>query len=604
VKNHHYNGRTSLSASLAGWALAAVLLPQGALGAFTEEEKPLVAEYSKNFSPEGKKILQQHAVNADVEAVEYLIANHPSLLFGMFNTWPTSRYDVLQTLAVAHFGDGAVTRLILGQMYSTPIDDRRLFDLLYADVVALAKWRSERRTKCAYVVKPGQGWDESARMVPTPEGSHILLTLKCAPNSDPLLTAKRPNLEREVTSVERIANAVFSEVKELLPLFRDLSLTPPLEQAQGARRLPYAQAEPAAGLIAASVNHRWPIPLDQLLDVLDLLNGQVSKDRFDDSYDSQWGRVGQVLGAVAVHNDEKRAALAIAHWIDVAASAGQGSAEKQRQFVERNLELLALMGPQAQVPIEPLIVSVRSKMPASARELETAFRRSERLSGWMRDPQQASLAEFINKPGLRWAIPGLLDRGAPVNGTGRGQVPLVAAVHSAPELVPMLIERGADVNLHGDSYSDTALTAAVMTQGREALVPYLLSHGGDPNAIDGSARKTALHVCRDPAMMRMLLEHGGTASVNAKDTRGYTPLHHANTVAIAKLLLDAGADPNAVGIEGESPYSIAYESKDEGLKTLLADRGGRMTASQLVRHAQGHAYKAYLEWALEHGGRM
>lgn len=69
---------------------------------------------------------------------------------------------------------------------------------------------------------------------------------------------------------------------------------------------------------------------------------------------------------------------------------------------------------------------------------------------------------------------------------------------------------------------------------------------------------------------RRLLEEG--ADPNARDERGFTPLHIAcarGDAGIAELLLERGADPNAVGAAGVTPLHVAAYGGHRGVVELL-----------------------------------
>ena len=73
---------------------------------------------------------------------------------------------------------------------------------------------------------------------------------------------------------------------------------------------------------------------------------------------------------------------------------------------------------------------------------------------------------------------------------------------------------------------------------------------------------------------KLLLDRG--ANVRAKDKFGWTPLHWAsrwNSIETANLLLDAGADVNAINKEGHTPLHIATIERKIEMIELLLEKG-------------------------------
>ena len=136
-------------------------------------------------------------------------------------------------------------------------------------------------------------------------------------------------------------------------------------------------------------------------------------------------------------------------------------------------------------------------------------------------------------------------------------------VHSAAG-VEEDIKEGANVNAR-DLRHATPLHRA---SSQPLIVPRLLHHGADPNAIDDLGR-TPLHASvGNPEtyrydrmeVMQLLLE--AKADPNIADLRGTTPLHDAATIpretaTPVSLLLRAGADPMARDELGNTPLHYA-----------------------------------------------
>jgi hypothetical protein len=81
-------------------------------------------------------------------------------------------------------------------------------------------------------------------------------------------------------------------------------------------------------------------------------------------------------------------------------------------------------------------------------------------------------------------------------------------------------------------------------------------------------KQSALHLARGTSIIKYLI--GAWANVNARDSRGRTPLHIESTSTPQKIkaLIAAGADPNARDVEGRTPL-FYYIDKPAEFKALL-----------------------------------
>ncbi|KAI4145852.1 MAG: hypothetical protein LQ341_002241 [Variospora aurantia] len=190
-----------------------------------------------------------------------------------------------------------------------------------------------------------------------------------------------------------------------------------------------------------------------------------------------------------------------------------------------------------------------------------------------------------------------IEEGANVNAKGAdGKAPLhLAAMQGNPDIVQLLIDHGADINiptsLRGDNMERkfngqrTPLHWAC-DRGHESCIRLLVKHGADVNA-NSYTNRTPLQ----EALMRghvsiskFLLENG--ASVKSHDDEGWTPLHQAaissKAVEVIHLLLDKGADIEAKTFTTNiwnltrrneaTPLFLAAGEQESTVKALM-DRG-------------------------------
>jgi ankyrin repeat protein len=172
------------------------------------------------------------------------------------------------------------------------------------------------------------------------------------------------------------------------------------------------------------------------------------------------------------------------------------------------------------------------------------------------------------------AVKMLLGRGADANAwSSAGLTPLhyvpnrEAQTESALEIAEMLFAAGAKVNTPGNEDGElpgwTPLHIAVYHKLPNVL-RLLLEKGADPNLLlpsQSGNERTALNMAVSGGVrevVELLLAH--KADVNARDHNGNTPLvrsfrerHHE----MVELLLSKGADPNALDASGFPPLHIA-----------------------------------------------
>lgn len=172
----------------------------------------------------------------------------------------------------------------------------------------------------------------------------------------------------------------------------------------------------------------------------------------------------------------------------------------------------------------------------------------------------------------------LLDHGANPNETTKDSEPLlIAAVSfSLPpgktiELMELLIEYKVDLEIRDESqtWRNNVLSRAVGTLDK-SLVEFLLEHDV-PTNMGAETSQTPLYVAAyvgSAEIVRLLLDH--KADPNLKSEWNWTPLHAAYDDAdITELLLEAGADVDAVCDSGTAAYLAAKHDQKDVLKMLL-----------------------------------
>jgi ankyrin repeat protein len=132
------------------------------------------------------------------------------------------------------------------------------------------------------------------------------------------------------------------------------------------------------------------------------------------------------------------------------------------------------------------------------------------------------------------------------------------------QLVRLLLEAGA----HPDN---NAMSSAIWDQDR-AMAELLREHGGEIDYKSGSETPLLRTVkAKRFQLLPWLVENG--ADINAKDSAGYTALHHAargtHTIAQVEELLRLGAKSNLKAKDGTTPISLGQTAGKSRLVELL-----------------------------------
>ena len=184
----------------------------------------------------------------------------------------------------------------------------------------------------------------------------------------------------------------------------------------------------------------------------------------------------------------------------------------------------------------------------------------------------------------------LAQAGAEVNAlNGSGATPLHAAAGSTddPAMIVALVEAGAELDvwrpgIHSP-YGWSPLHLAVNSNRNPAVAAALIEAGADVLARQNDG-PTPLHDAATAEVVALLLAAGADIEARARysgwyqpNGRDMTPLHVAakrGNAAVFMALLEAGADPTALDIEGKTPLDHAREQ--EALQELeVVKRSGR-----------------------------
>lgn len=239
---------------------------------------------------------------------------------------------------------------------------------------------------------------------------------------------------------------------------------------------------------------------------------------------------------------------------------------------------------EIEVKQPPPVATVIDEADASTQEQET-------LQAATQPKDQApvhTVEELLEatRRGEALMVKTLVGRGVDVNGKdnmGFSPLHMAGLRMGTVQVARFLVEAGANVNAKNlNGYSVLARSIYNLE-----VATYLIENGANVNAVDNNGSSSVLHAAvsdpvTDDGVIELLIDND--ANLEARDSRGETPLHNAvwradDPLKTSKLLLDRGAFVNSRNSKGETPLEIARsrsrESVREELIRLLQSYGAR-----------------------------
>ena len=145
------------------------------------------------------------------------------------------------------------------------------------------------------------------------------------------------------------------------------------------------------------------------------------------------------------------------------------------------------------------------------------------------------------------------------------------------EAVKLFLAEGININAKNEK-GQTALMRAAEYQ-RTEVVTLLLEKGADVNIESNPLKRTALMEASSAGnivIIKQLAERG--AEINAKDLARNTALHFASLwghVEAVSLLIELGAKPDIGGEQGNTPMMVAEQNGHAEIVQILKNAGAK-----------------------------
>ena len=158
----------------------------------------------------------------------------------------------------------------------------------------------------------------------------------------------------------------------------------------------------------------------------------------------------------------------------------------------------------------------------------------------------------------------LIKAGVNVNCIDKDGTPILIRAQTL-EMIKLLLNAGADVNLNGKNIGWTMLSKNLESNEHDAeeIIRLLIAAGADVNAKMNRGWTALMSSVQlhNITFVKLLLAAG--ADINSKDDKGETALMFAvrrYSIELIELLINAGADANVKNNEGQTLLDIACET--------------------------------------------
>ena len=225
------------------------------------------------------------------------------------------------------------------------------------------------------------------------------------------------------------------------------------------------------------------------------------------------------------------------------------------------------------------------------------------------DKSQKTALHYAAQKGHKATTALLLEKGAPINAKDeKNKTPLDYAVSKKrAEIVELLRAKGGKTAKELLAAENIFAAAEV---GDVESIKKLLAGGAEVNG-KNKGGYTALHLAAkrgQAAAAAALLEAKadiGLASKSGKTALHYVAYYNGN-LDLAKLLLDAGTNPNVLDKRKKTPLDYAVSRKNDELVELLLAKGARtgkeLRAETDVHYAAANGYADAVKRFIENGG--
>lgn len=167
------------------------------------------------------------------------------------------------------------------------------------------------------------------------------------------------------------------------------------------------------------------------------------------------------------------------------------------------------------------------------------------------------------------------------------------------EIATLLIERGADINI--GHYPPLATAAR---NGSNKVAKLLIDRGANKYSIDSALNEASQHMNLE--LVQILLDAG--AYPNWSTNSCLFRVSTYNSVDIAELLIEYGADVNIRGFKNQTPLFEASRYGSEAIASVLIKHGADVNAKDEDQRTSLHVLSCYsgpvLKLLIDHGAHI